>query len=236
MSDKRYKEQDPIPYDLPTPYLPKELDFVSAGDKPKTTTEAKEYWFNHDAPLELPPAVLDGGAVLDGAVLDGIVCFRQEIKHNALEPAPVPKALREELIEGAKEDDASDEMKRLLNVAMSRMAADTLYDCPTCMHETGEGRIKQDCNDCNDTGAVNFDKRKELVEHKIPPNMFIDSPPEELKSAIADDIRYVLQNSLILTKGYTEESKKKVANLLRDMLVEIREELRNETKSKRRKR
>jgi len=260
MSDRKYKEQDPIPYDLPTPYLPKELDFVSAGGKPKTTTEAKEYWLNHDAPLELP-----------SAVIDGIVCFRQEIKHNALEPVPVPKVLREAFIEGEKEDDASDEVMRLLNSDLVApnvlrhmmeqpvrqdievLPADSqedyiesvLYDCPTCMHETGEGRIKQDCNDCNDTGAVNFDKWKELVIHKIPPNyqapkmyqhMSIDSPPEELNNDIANHIRYALQNSLILTKGYTEESKKKVAELLRDILVDIREELRNETKSKRRKR
>jgi len=220
MSDKRYKEQDPIPYDLPTPYLPKELDIVSSGDK------------RADLPF-----------------------VRQNI--------PVPKALRDAFIEGAKEDDASKETKQLLNsdlvdpnvlkdmnalkLAESKsrpfpimaIGSDTPvdYDCPNCMHESGEGRIKQDCNVCNDTGAVDFNKWKELHRFE-PPDISIDSPPNELikyvKDAIADGLQGIIFEN-------TEESKKRAIHLLRDMLVEMRnswlfEKPKQKSKRKKRKR
>jgi len=42
------------------------------------------------------------------------------------------------------------------------MPPESIVDCPSCMHESGEGRIRQDCKDCDDTGAVTFKKWTEL--------------------------------------------------------------------------
>lgn len=41
------------------------------------------------------------------------------------------------------------------------------FDCPECMHESGEGRIKEDCKKCGNTGAVPGDEKllRYLYEH-----------------------------------------------------------------------
>lgn len=244
MSNNRYKEKENPPCNLPTPYLPKELDIVSSGDNPKTIPEnigtkeeieAKKTkiiewqaeWNEKHYHLRMAEAEEETGGFpgtsgslvsrsknkkqddpnvllklpISGFTITTVRVERQDI--NTKGPLPVPNALREAFIEGAEEDDASEEIRRLVKLAKSM-----------------EPPVR--------CGNVGIKHQLDIVD--VEPNKEIGFTVGEYVSVPADD---GLQGIIFEN---TKEAKKKAVILLRDMLAEIREKLRIEATTKRKKR
>jgi hypothetical protein len=85
--------------------------------------------------------------VLCRAVETGVsVGWRRAHKHTDI-------PLAEDVIESITRA-VMEEIHNYFEFPNSQLSGEWFIDCPECVHESGEGRVKEECSRCNNTGAI----------------------------------------------------------------------------------